>query len=441
MLNPNTKQNPRERRFYYAILLVAWVAFAFWQYREYLHQRELIQGTLVAQAESLSSAVSSSLKSHRWFGPFVQQQLPNTLAVLARSKNVLAIVIVVNDDGEQAYFAGDKGLAGGHLPDGIHAIDTTLQYVDRFSVPNNPPMMNKPFAHSSMQPSQASADTEFKSIVVLDRRGVVTQIRREATNRLLIFILGSSLLAAATTVWRSTVRLAKSEGTTRLLQAEARHYQELSQAAAGLAHETRNPLGLIRGWTQRLADAGLPSDEQRQQADSVLEECDRVTARINQFLAFARQPEPTMELVALAPFIEELLVLLQPDLDARSLKIQTSLPDSPRFVLADRDQFRQVLFNLLQNAIEFAPEGSTIKVVLQSTGQDIARIEVCDEGPGVPEELMATMFDPYVTRRPGGTGLGLSIVRRIATAHHWFVGYRAAPEGGSVFWIDAIATE
>lgn len=441
MRNPIAKRNPRERMLYYAILLVVWIAFAAWQYREYLHQRGLIQDTLVSQAESLSSAVSSSLKSHRWFGPFVQQQLPNTLAVLARSKNVLAIVMVVNDDVERLFFAGDKRLADEALPEGIHVSGTTLQYVERFNVPNNAPMMNRSFAHSSLQPSHASPATEFKSIVVLDRQAMVTQLRREATNRSLIFVLGSSLLAAATAVWQFTVRLVTSESTTRLLQAEARHYQELSQAAAGLAHETRNPLGLIRGWTQRLSDAGLPSAEQQEQAEAVLEECDRVTARINQFLAFARQPEPAIEPIALSALIEELQVLLQPDLDARALKIKTSIPDSPHFVLADRDQFRQILFNLLQNAIEFAPDGSTISVTMHATGQHLARIEICDQGPGVPEDLVATMFDPYVTRRPGGTGLGLSIVRRIATAHQWYVGYRPADEGGAVFWIDAVATK
>jgi len=253
--------------------------------------------------------------------------------------------------------------------------------------------------------------------------------------------LGSSLLVAATAVWQFTVRLAKSEGTTRLLQAETRHLQELGQAAAGLAHETRNPLGLIRGWTQRLADAGLPSDEQQEQAEAVLEECDRVTARINQFLAFARHAEPMLEPIDLLPFVQELQVLLQSDLDARSLKVETSILEPPRLVLADRDQFRQVLFNLLQNAIEFAPEGSTITVAMHRSEEENVRIEVSDQGSGVPEDIVDTMFDPYVTKRPGGTGLGLSIVRRIATAHQWIVGYRAAAAGGSIFWIDAIATQ
>ena len=95
--------------------------------------------------------------------------------------------------------------------------------------------------------------------------------------------------------WRATVRLAEARGRARTLEVEARHFRDLSQAAAGLAHETRNPLGLIRGWTQRLAETGVDSCDGRQQAQAVIEECDRVTARINQFLAFARPSEPKPE--------------------------------------------------------------------------------------------------------------------------------------------------
>lgn len=80
----------------------------------------------------------------------------------------------------------------------------------------------------------------------------------------------------------------------------------LGQAAAGLAHETRNPLGLIRGWTQRLVNAGLPTSDQQQRAEAVLEECDRVTARINDFLAFARPSEQELAAVDVNRLIHEM---------------------------------------------------------------------------------------------------------------------------------------
>lgn len=433
-MNQQSLRNlPRPRIVGLVGLIVLWVLFAYWQRREHVHQCHLIQDTLSSQGEALSSAVGSGIRSHRWFGPFVQQQLPTTLETLARSTKVLAIAVVVNDDLDQVYFAGDKQLVAFELPEGQHAVGTTLQVVHQFEKQNVPPMRSG-FAAGDQDTSTA----KFRSFVVLDRSETIAQFYAEARNRILIFVLGSLLLAGVAVVWWFTVQLTQSEGRTRLLQAQSRHLHELGLAAAGLAHETRNPLGLIRGWTQQLVDSGLPDTVGQQQADLILEECDRVTARINQFLAFARQAELNVQPLSLADLVDELLALLQPDLDAKRLTLIATGLDTPNQVQADLEQLRQVLFNLLQNAIAFAPDGSNITLSMQGSKQGTSRLEITDEGPGIPDEIVDQLFEPYVTRRPGGTGLGLSIVRRIAIAHGWEVGYRPRPEGGSVFWIDGI---
>jgi signal transduction histidine kinase len=387
----------------------------------------------------LSGAIRSVVQSHRWFGPFVQQQLPSTLAVLARSENVLAIALVVNADDETPYFAGDMTLIAFDLPVGDHVRDDVLQIVTQFTMQNDRPGMHGMFSENS---DRIGAD-DFHSIVLMDRTETLGQMQLEARNRILIFSFGTLLLVAVGAVWQFTVRLAQAEGRTRVLQVETRHLGELGQAAAGLAHETRNPLGLIRGWTQRLIETGLPDGDQQVQAEAVLEECDRVTARINQFLAFARQGDVNLEPVAIVELIEQLKALLQSDLDAKQLSLITTGMDGATTAEADRDQFRQVLFNLLQNAIAFSPSHSVITIsILDSKHgkprRGAYRLEVADQGPGADKDVVDTLFDPYVTRRPGGTGLGLSIVRHIASAHDWDVGYEAPEEGGSVFWIDGI---
>jgi signal transduction histidine kinase len=100
--------------------------------------------------------------------------------------------------------------------------------------------------------------------------------------------------------------------------------------------------------------------------------------------------------------------------------------------------FRQALFNLLQNAVQWSPEGGTVEVALVRGHAGRWRIEVADRGPGVAAEAVGRLFSPYFTTRPTGTGLGLAIVRRIATAHGWEVGYTPRPGGGAVFWMDGI---
>ena len=161
-------------------------------------------------------------------------------------------------------------------------------------------------------------------------------------------------------------------------------------------------------------------------------------ARINQFLAFARQAELNIASVVVADLVQELCTLLQSDLDAGGLKLETVRVNTPVSIRADRDQLRQLLFNLLQNAIALAPQGSSITISMCDGQRGRLRLEIADQGPGVPEEIVDSLFEPYVTRRPGGTGLGLSIVRRIADAHGWGVGYEPGSRGGSVFSIDGI---
>lgn len=424
---------PKPRIVGLAFLCVVWIMFTVWQRTEHVHQCELIHESISSQAESVSSAVSSGVKSHRWFGPFVQQQLPSTLEVLSRSKNVLAIAVVVQDSSGDVYSAGDESAIDFALPVGEHVRDDKLQFVTSFRMRNNPPL------HGGIAEFvDAPESVDFQSIIVLDRTGTMAQVGREARNRILIFVLGTLLLVAAGAVWQFTVRLAQAEGKTRVLQAETRHLRELGQAAAGLAHETRNPLGLIRGWTQRLVKAGLPSAEQHEQAEAVLEECDRVTARINQFLAFARPSDAKLDSVSVEEFVQELQVLLQSDLDAAGLTLKTVRLNQSSFIRADRDQLRQLLFNLLQNAIAMAPQGSSVTISMCDGPRGTLRLEIADQGPGVPAEIVDSLFEPYVTRRAGGTGLGLSIVRRIAVAHGWDVGYQPGSEIGSVFWIDGI---
>ena len=138
---------------------------------------------------------------------------------------------------------------------------------------------------------------QFVAILVLDRAQTDAHCQRAFWIRVWLVAAGGLVLICLALAWMATVWLLEARGRARVLEADARHWRDLSQAAAGLAHETRNPLGLIRGWTQRLAQSELPSEEQRHQVRAVVEECDRVTSRINQFLAFARPCQPTLQSV------------------------------------------------------------------------------------------------------------------------------------------------
>lgn len=283
----------------------------------------------------------------------------------------------------------------------------------------------------AQEESRSPSDGLFDATLVLDRGSFDALCRIARRECAWAIIGGAVVMLCVAAAWASTVRLVEARGRAEVLELEARHLRELSQAATGLAHETRNSLGLVRGWTQQLSQSGLKSPEDREHARAVVEECDRITARINQFLAYAKPCQPSLEAVRAAAVVDELAILLQPDLEARQVKLDTKIDDIT--VRGDREMFRAALFNLLQNAISFSPQGQTVEISGRTRQDGGWLVEVSDRGPGVSAEHVDSLFMPYFTTRADGTGLGLAIVSRIAVAHGWKVEYHARPDGGAVF--------
>jgi signal transduction histidine kinase len=435
-----------------AALLFAFAALAAWQWDEYGHECVLARETVAGSADSVMNALVGGIRSHRRLGQFFSEQIQGVLDGLVLSKDVRAAALV-SKDGRTVLSAGERGLLNLTPPfaAGEYWDEIGFRLVNQFHLPSEIGgpgggrgggfgggqgwgrrwQMEEHDAHDSFAPGKAVA-----TILLVDRDRADRACRRAAWTRGSIVGAGWLVVLCVALAWRATVRLAEARGRARTLEVEARHFRDLSQAAAGLAHETRNPLGLIRGWTQRLAETGVNSSDGRQRAQAVIEECDRVTARINQFLAFARPTEPKPEQFDPTELIRELAMLLEPDLNAKHLTLGRMAPGST--VLADREMLRQALFNLLQNAIQATPENGTVETSVARGRDGRLRIEVADCGEGVPDEAVDRLFTPYFTTRTGGTGLGLAIVRRIAAAHGWEVGYTPRPGGGAIFWLDGI---
>jgi len=443
------------RALFVLVPLLLWAALADWQWHEYRHERELTQDTLRRQAESIEKALVGGLRSHRRFGPFFEEMTQGALNELASSKDILAVGIASKPETRQVELLLHAGRA--ELLQAFPFTDTgAARFVADFQLDPTPDDGSRGAGGGQGAgpgggrgrgrgqrwqedgDSPFSAGGRFVSILVLDRTRAREQCRHALWLRVWVVVAGGVVLVCAALAWLTTVRLMRARSRTRVLELEARHLSDLSQAAAGLAHETRNPLGLVRGWTQRLAQSDLQNPQQQEQARAVVEECDRVTARINQFLSFARPCRPELQPVDPEQLVAELAMLLEPDLDAKELKLEHTVSKPGSMILVDREMFRQALFNLIGNAIQFAPEKGVVEISIRTGQHGHGRIEVADRGPGVPAEAIDLLFSPYFTTRPGGTGLGLAIVRRIATAHGWEAGYEPRPDGGSIFWLDEI---
>jgi signal transduction histidine kinase len=211
------------------------------------------------------------------------------------------------------------------------------------------------------------------------------------------------------------------------------HLKEMNLAAAGLAHETRNPLNIIRGMAQMLSKQPEAPAEIREKARAIVAETDKVTVQLNEFINYSRPREVRRASLALNSAVNEVVHALNHDLEEK--KIQVKIKGEPLTIEADEQLLRQVLFNLLLNAVQAVAAGAEIQVVTGRQGNGEAFIEIRDNGPGVPSERRLEIFKPYFTTNEKGTGLGLAVVQQIVLAHGWEIVCLPSEPRGAVFRI------
>lgn len=443
----------RSPRTTWGLLVLAWLAFVLWQFFSCRHEQYLIRETVGQQAHSVMNALTGGIRSHRRLGRFVQLQLSGILEGLAATPDVLAVEVLTGD-GQRLVSAGNTGILQNMdwKDPGGYWDAAGFRLVSRFDVeaspmgdsqgyPAGPGSGGRGFGrieneHEEFDRLRREGGT-LVTVLLLDRRRADALFASAIWSHAIVALAGGLVLIGLGIAWHSNLRLVAERTRSELLEMEARHYRDLGQSAAGLAHETRNPLGLIRGWAERLAGAA-DDPETNKQARLLIEECDRVTARINEFLAFTRPYQPELAEVQPVQLVEELIAILQPDLESKNITVNIDRQGRLAPIQADRELLRQALFNLLQNAIQSSPPSSNVEIRIIADTEGPLRIEVADQGPGVPPELVESLFSPYFTTREAGTGLGLAIVRKIAVAHGWAACYKSRVGGGSIFSLEGI---
>jgi signal transduction histidine kinase len=225
----------------------------------------------------------------------------------------------------------------------------------------------------------------------------------------------------------------------------------VGQLAAGMAHELRNPLTSMKMLVQG-ALAGSSSD-----ADGALdgwgspglrgrdlavleEEITRLEHLTQSFLDFARPPAPEKRTMDVRPLVEQTLAFVAGRVAAAAARVELVAPPTPVSAPIDPGQFRQVLLNLLLNALDALVGGGVITIVLKCEGDGWLTLQVADTGSGLPAALGERIFDPFTTTKETGAGLGLPICKRIAEVHGGTITAANRPEGGAVFTLRLPAT-
>jgi two-component system, NtrC family, sensor kinase len=219
----------------------------------------------------------------------------------------------------------------------------------------------------------------------------------------------------------------------RLVQSEK--LAALGQLATAIAHEVRNPLGVIRSAAQGVAETLRDQEEDGRRACSfILAEIDRLNNVISSLLAFARPLRLAPRQVPVGHLFDAALMLAREELSGKGLEVRRREAADLPSVLADPDLLSQVLLGLLANAADVTTPGGA--VFLEARRLDGAvEIAVADTGPGVPADLRARVFEPFFTTRERGTGLGLAIARQIVEAHGGRIDVADRAGGGARFAI------
>jgi signal transduction histidine kinase len=192
----------------------------------------------------------------------------------------------------------------------------------------------------------------------------------------------------------------------------------MGQMAAMVAHEVRNPLGILRGQIELLREGLAPrlGAGERDRTAEMLVEIERLRRLTDDFLALGRDVSIETTACDVAAIVEQAVQAVRLSPGAESARLAVDIPPQLT-VWGDPARLKQVLLNLLLNAIAMGQDGVRVGVAARRDGRGQVAITVTDDGPGIPEGLRDSLFKPFVTARRGGSGLGLVIARRIAELH------------------------
>lgn len=226
--------------------------------------------------------------------------------------------------------------------------------------------------------------------------------------------LGTSLGAVA--VFSDLTRIKQLEGENQ----RAERLASIGAIASGLAHEIKNPLVAIRTFAELLPDRFSDEDFRNDFAQIVIREIDRIDDLVARLRGLATKPAEHLTVLDVRTPLYETLALLRGQLEQAQINTRISVVEDPPLVVGDHGLLKQLFLNLFMNAIESIGSNGELSIGVAGSNSDSRRtvvVEIKDTGPGIPEELLGRIFDPFITTKKRGSGLGLSICRGIADAH------------------------
>jgi len=351
------------------------------------------------------------------------------LDFLSSSLRVEKVVFLLKDDSGDYKTIGAKGFRGritleGGCPlvDRLKQARAPLEWEGIGRVGGKRRILSKMGRMNTSMILPLFSEEDLIGMIILGRRINSRGYSQEEIETLNIF---SNEVAIA--ISRASVIQQMKARERELMQAEK--LAALGKLSAGVAHEIRNPLGIISGAAETLLKKTHDPKTQREMLHFILDESNRLNRVITDFLRFARPKEPELTRCDISDLIKKTLTAISQKAESQGVKIETFYYNGKIELLADAEQLEQALLNLELNALEAMPQGGVLRIQTQRGRDQTLLINIQDTGPGIPEEVQSKIFDPFFTTKEGGTGLGLSIVYRIVEDHGGRISFTTGPEG------------
>ncbi len=198
--------------------------------------------------------------------------------------------------------------------------------------------------------------------------------------------------------------------------AQAERLSSLGEMIAGISHEIRNPLGIIRSSAELLNKKVKEIDPNNTMPKIIVEEATRLNNIIKDFLNYAKPPSPKVSSISIEDVIKKNIEFLNIQLEKKLCDIKENIEKDLPNIMGDPDMLYQAFLNILINAVHAMPDGGSISINAYSS-ENFIKISFIDEGHGIKEELLGKIWEPFYTTKDMGTGLGLGIVKNIIIAH------------------------
>ena len=251
-------------------------------------------------------------------------------------------------------------------------------------------------------------------------------------------IMGGLFLALRFIVARADRIIEARTEERRKLEVKLNHSQRLAslgKMVASVAHEIKNPLGIIRSTAEILGKrVGKVAPENTHLAEIIVQETTRLDGIVREFLDFARPQQPKLQPLLINDVLTRVADFMAPEFGKRKIGVKRNLDPVLPHIQGDFDQLYQACMNILVNAMQAMPDGGAIFI---TTGLAIDRkkvfLSIADTGAGMSEEMLTQVFLPFVTSKSRGTGLGLAIVKNIVDNHHGVISVVSRQGEGAEF--------